>query len=172
MSNKIPAMVLGATGYVGGELLRLLAVHPEFKLLAAVSTSQAGQPIAATFSALAPAWPNLAFSAPEDSLASTARRIGGNSRAIRRGGTQPRCRTARCRFLCRLSLPDGRGLRSRLREYAWRQRVARRLRAGCAGTRSDNQQTTCRSPRLFRNSGIAGGRTLVRLFVRPWQPVH
>lgn len=72
MSNKIPAMVLGATGYVGGELLRLLAVHPEFKLLAAVSTSQAGQPIAATFSALAPAWPNLTFSAPEDSLAMLA----------------------------------------------------------------------------------------------------
>jgi len=68
MTEKIPAIVLGATGYVGGELLRLLAVHPQFKLLAAVSTSQAGRPIATTFSALAPAWPGTAFSTPENSL--------------------------------------------------------------------------------------------------------
>ncbi|MEQ8206933.1 MAG: N-acetyl-gamma-glutamyl-phosphate reductase [Woeseia sp.] len=72
MTNKIPAVVLGATGYVGGELLRLLAVHPKFELLAAVSTSQAGQPIATTFSALAPAWPDMTFSTPEDSLAMLA----------------------------------------------------------------------------------------------------
>ena len=72
MSDKIPAIVLGATGYVGGELLRLLAVHPRFELLAAVSTSQAGQPIAATFTALAPAWPKTTFSTPGDSLAMLA----------------------------------------------------------------------------------------------------
>ena len=37
MSKTIPAIVLGATGYVGGELLRLIAGHPNFELAAAVS---------------------------------------------------------------------------------------------------------------------------------------
>ena len=37
MSNPIQSVVLGATGYVGGELLRLLANHPSFEAAAAVS---------------------------------------------------------------------------------------------------------------------------------------
>lgn len=49
MSESIQAVVLGAGGYVGGELLRLLASHPDFALAAAVSDSRAGQPIADTF---------------------------------------------------------------------------------------------------------------------------
>ena len=54
MSTPIQAAVLGATGYVGGELLRLLSDHPVFELTAAVSESRAGQPIAHTFANLAP----------------------------------------------------------------------------------------------------------------------
>jgi len=61
MTQKIPAAVLGATGYVGGELLRLLATHPNFELRAAVSTSQAGEPIATVFPALAPAYAEFTF---------------------------------------------------------------------------------------------------------------
>lgn len=53
MSDTIQAIVLGATGYVGGELLRLLAEHPDLQLAAAVSESRSGEAIAATF-------PNLA----------------------------------------------------------------------------------------------------------------
>ena len=34
--SSVPAVVLGATGYVGGELLRLIAAHPHFDLVAAV----------------------------------------------------------------------------------------------------------------------------------------
>ncbi len=49
MSAQIPAVVLGASGYVGGELLRLLTGHPNFRLVAAVSDSAAGQPVAETF---------------------------------------------------------------------------------------------------------------------------
>jgi N-acetyl-gamma-glutamyl-phosphate reductase common form len=51
----IKAVVLGATGYVGGELLRLLLGHPDFTLAAAVSESRAGEPIAAAFPQLAAA---------------------------------------------------------------------------------------------------------------------
>ncbi|MEV0004827.1 N-acetyl-gamma-glutamyl-phosphate reductase [Micromonospora sp. NPDC050980] len=43
----IRVAVAGASGYAGGELLRLLAAHPEFDLVAATAHSQAGQPVAA-----------------------------------------------------------------------------------------------------------------------------
>lgn len=49
MSKTINAVILGAGGYVGGELLRLINDHPNLALAAAVSDSQAGKPIAATF---------------------------------------------------------------------------------------------------------------------------
>ncbi len=49
MSEPIDAIVLGAGGYVGGELLRLLATHPHFQSVVAVSESSAGRPIAETF---------------------------------------------------------------------------------------------------------------------------
>ncbi|MEV6344665.1 N-acetyl-gamma-glutamyl-phosphate reductase [Actinoplanes sp. NPDC051851] len=42
----IRVAVAGASGYAGGELLRLLAGHPEFELVAATAHSQAGQHVA------------------------------------------------------------------------------------------------------------------------------
>ncbi|HKE92439.1 MAG TPA: N-acetyl-gamma-glutamyl-phosphate reductase [Gemmatimonadales bacterium] len=45
--------VIGAGGYAGGELLRLLSQHPEVTDLVAVSRSQAGRPIADSHPALA-----------------------------------------------------------------------------------------------------------------------
>ena len=65
---SIKAVVLGASGYVGGELLRLIATHPEFEFAAAVSESQAGQPIAATFSNLAPHYGAQSFVGYDDWL--------------------------------------------------------------------------------------------------------
>ncbi|HEX5787906.1 MAG TPA: N-acetyl-gamma-glutamyl-phosphate reductase [Woeseiaceae bacterium] len=53
MSRRIPAAVLGATGFVGGELLRLLSAHPTFELCAAVSDGRAGERIADVFPHLA-----------------------------------------------------------------------------------------------------------------------
>ena len=61
--NSVPAAVLGATGYVGGELLRLIAAHPLFELVAAVSESCAGQAVADTFPHLAGALDDTAFAA-------------------------------------------------------------------------------------------------------------
>jgi N-acetyl-gamma-glutamyl-phosphate reductase common form len=45
--------VIGAGGYAGGELLRLLAQHPEVTECVAVSRSQAGRPVADVHPALA-----------------------------------------------------------------------------------------------------------------------
>lgn len=45
----IGTVILGTTGYVGGELLRLLSTHPEFELVAAVSANHAGKTIGSVF---------------------------------------------------------------------------------------------------------------------------
>lgn len=45
----IHAVILGATGYVGGELLRLITGHPVFELAAAVSGSMSDKPIVRAF---------------------------------------------------------------------------------------------------------------------------
>ncbi len=60
---RIPAVVLGGSGYVAGELLRLVAGHPRLAVAAAVSTSQAGEPVDAAFPHLAGVLPaGLRFS--------------------------------------------------------------------------------------------------------------
>ena len=65
MTPGIPTAVLGATGYVGGELLRLIAAHPDFELAAAVSGSRSGARIAETFAHLEPVLGNTLFAEPE-----------------------------------------------------------------------------------------------------------
>src|SRR5262247_3906865 len=66
LAGVMKVAVIGAAGYAGGELLRLLLQHPEVAECIAVSRSQAGRPLAevhpalassgdATFSDLAPA---------------------------------------------------------------------------------------------------------------------
>ena len=61
MTAPVPAVVLGASGYVGGELLRLLAAHPHFDLAAAVSDSGAGKTIGELFPHLASAFGSTTF---------------------------------------------------------------------------------------------------------------
>ena len=61
MSRAIPAVVLGASGYVGGELLRLIAAHPNFELAAAVSDSRAGQSIGDAFGHLSRTFADTVF---------------------------------------------------------------------------------------------------------------
>lgn len=68
MSSAIPAVIIGASGYVGGELLRLIAGHPNFELKAAVSDSAAGQPIGEVFAHLATVFDGHAFIAHDDWL--------------------------------------------------------------------------------------------------------
>ena len=49
----IRVAVAGASGYAGGELLRLIAGHPEFELVAATAHTQAGTPLSAVHPQLA-----------------------------------------------------------------------------------------------------------------------
>ncbi len=61
MSRTIPALVLGGSGYVAGELLRLLAAHPVFRVAGALSDSRPGEPVAGSFPHLAGAYPAECF---------------------------------------------------------------------------------------------------------------
>ena len=55
----IRAAILGASGYVGGELLRLLAAHPGIEVAVAFGSSTAGQAVAAVHPHLALAYPHM-----------------------------------------------------------------------------------------------------------------
>ncbi len=66
MSASTPAIVLGGTGYVAGELLRLIAGHPQLEVAAVLSDSQPGAPVADAFAHLRSAYPDLKFAAPDE----------------------------------------------------------------------------------------------------------
>lgn len=66
MSGPMPTLVLGGSGYVAGELLRLLAIHPHLSPEAVISRSRPGEPVTATFPHLAGAIGGLSFSAPDE----------------------------------------------------------------------------------------------------------
>ncbi|MFZ1361593.1 MAG: N-acetyl-gamma-glutamyl-phosphate reductase [Candidatus Nanopelagicales bacterium] len=58
MATKIG--IVGASGYAGGELLRLLASHPDFEVAVLAAGSQAGQPVASIHPQL-PQYANVVF---------------------------------------------------------------------------------------------------------------
>jgi len=55
------AGVLGASGYTGAELLRLLAGHPEIEVVHVTADSNAGVSVRSLYPSLAPAYPELAY---------------------------------------------------------------------------------------------------------------
>src|SRR6476646_2536664 len=57
----IRTAILGASGYVGGELLRLIAAHPVLTPAKLLGESKAGQAIGAVHPHLAGAYPSAAF---------------------------------------------------------------------------------------------------------------
>ena len=60
--------ILGASGYVGGELLRLIAAHPELAPAKLFGESKAGQPLGIVHPHLAAAYPDAVFEKFEGSL--------------------------------------------------------------------------------------------------------
>jgi len=53
MSEKIRAIILGASGYTGAELLRLLLLHPQVEIVGLSAERNAGHPLAEVFPQLA-----------------------------------------------------------------------------------------------------------------------
>lgn len=63
MASTLSVGILGASGFAGSELLRLLAVHPDLDVQLAGADSQAGVAVADLYPGLAAAYPDLAFTA-------------------------------------------------------------------------------------------------------------
>jgi N-acetyl-gamma-glutamyl-phosphate reductase common form len=57
MNEPLPVILLGGSGYVAGELLRLISLHPRLKLAHIISSSRQEEPIADTFEHLASVYP-------------------------------------------------------------------------------------------------------------------
>ena len=64
----IRVSILGASGYVGGELMRLIAGHPAMEVGVAFGASAAGQPVSALHPHLALAFPATNFEAWDPAL--------------------------------------------------------------------------------------------------------
>ena len=64
--------IIGASGFTGAELLRLIVDHPEMEVVVATGDSQAGTAVADLYPSLAVAYPDLVFSSYTDGLADDA----------------------------------------------------------------------------------------------------
>jgi N-acetyl-gamma-glutamyl-phosphate reductase common form len=71
-TSRIPAIVLGGTGYVSGELLRLILGHPNFSLAGVMSDSSPGEPAGKSFPHLAAALGDTTFKSQADIAAMVA----------------------------------------------------------------------------------------------------
>jgi N-acetyl-gamma-glutamyl-phosphate reductase len=60
-ASMVSVGIIGASGYTGAELLRLLAGHPDLDVVYATGDSQAGEPAAALYPNLTVAYPGLVF---------------------------------------------------------------------------------------------------------------
>ncbi len=61
MSSVLRVAVLGASGFAGTELLRLLANHPSMEVVVATGDSQAGTAVGELYPSLARAYPSLRY---------------------------------------------------------------------------------------------------------------
>lgn len=61
--------IIGASGYTGVELLRIVAQHPSLELAFATGDSQAGTPVAELYPSVAAAYPHLVFSSYDPAAA-------------------------------------------------------------------------------------------------------
>lgn len=62
----IKAAIIGANGYTGYELLRILAAHPGATVTEASSRQYAGQPVTGVFPSLSGFYDSMSFKAPEE----------------------------------------------------------------------------------------------------------
>ncbi len=60
--------IVGASGYTGAELLRLLVAHPTFEMAIATAHSNAGQPVGGHTPSLAAAYPDLVYEESDPAL--------------------------------------------------------------------------------------------------------
>jgi N-acetyl-gamma-glutamyl-phosphate reductase len=64
--QQLKVGIVGASGFTGAELLRLLAAHPNMDVVAVTGDTQAGQPVTALYPGLAAAYGDMAYVRLED----------------------------------------------------------------------------------------------------------
>ena len=114
--QTVKVAVLGASGYTGGELLRLLAAHPRMEVTVVTAEKSVGATLSSTFPYLASVLPPLTLEPVEiDSIADTCRcsLLGSAAYKIieRRRGIRTR-RQICGRFERGLSIKKSRGVRA------------------------------------------------------------
>jgi N-acetyl-gamma-glutamyl-phosphate reductase len=67
--QMIAVGIVGASGFTGAELLRLVAQHPDLELVFATGDSMAGRRVADVYPSLALAYPDLVFTAFDETAA-------------------------------------------------------------------------------------------------------
>jgi N-acetyl-gamma-glutamyl-phosphate reductase len=68
---RLRAGIIGASGFTGTELLRLLAGHPDLDVVVATADSMAGRRAADVYPSLGTAYPDLVYTELDDSVGST-----------------------------------------------------------------------------------------------------
>ena len=159
---RTPAIVLGGTGYVAGELLRLIAGHPRLELAGDLVRQPAGtRRSRAAFPHLRSAYPELAFAALDEIEAliaahaavarcSRPRRTASPPAIIDRllaaaeaGGVRTHCVDISADF----RYPSAGGLRGGLQARAWRARAHRAVHLRGAGTSAALADAACGASR-------------------------
>jgi hypothetical protein len=184
MSATLPAVVLGGTGYVAGELLRLIAAHPHFRLAAVMSAGHPGEPVAGAFPPLVSAYTRPPLRPPSQCAAScgdaircallgrAAWRLGGPRRWAARRRRGLRHAAAGGRSVGRLPLRLGADVHAGLRPRARRAGPARAVQLRAPGAPGAARNPARRPPRLLRHRDAAGERAAARLGTRHTQPLR
>lgn len=116
MSPRIRVAIIGATGYTGAELARLLVGHARVELVALVGQSKAGQPIASVLPSLAGIVDGRVESFDADSIAQRADAVFCG---LPHGASAPIVKELRARGLVVLDLSADFRLRDLAMHEAW-----------------------------------------------------
>ena len=66
MPEQLAVGIVGASGFTGAELLRLLVNHPQMNVRVVTGETQAGKQVGELYPSLAPAYGDMAFVKSED----------------------------------------------------------------------------------------------------------
>ena len=172
VSERMPAIVLGGTGYVAGELLRLIAGHPRLEVAAILSDSQPGASVAGAFPHLRSAYPRAAVQRGSSTIEALIRRsprarcfpprrmawprriIDRLLTAAERAGSAHALRG----YLGGFSLLERRRLRIGVQACPRRSRAHSAIYLRGSRTPGEFPDPACRPSRLFRDGDLAGER--------------
>lgn len=116
MPHRLPVAIVGATGYTGAELVRLLAVHPRVEIVALVGHGKAGLPVERVLPSLAGIVSGAIEAFDADAI---ARRAKAAFSALPHGASAPIVKELRARGVVVLDLSADFRLRDLAQHLEW-----------------------------------------------------